>query len=222
MPWIEPDYEDTTLEGLRPVERYWHRYDPCHPIPFCQRQCTTLRTPYGVRVHPTEPMGYDTSHIFLKMLGKDAGFDMSIATTHFGGGRRTRLIVKHSSAHSQESFLTDRLVHQARSPIKNEIAFSGTPGPGSSRILHDHLIHRDVQSVVLLCPPQSELCHVVAQMSRKRDPNAPNGLTEEQYQLLSRDPYLTGLCQKHSSARDVLWRQVGTERSWLRDSSASQ
>jgi hypothetical protein len=28
MPWIEPNYEETTLEGLKVVERYWHRYSP--------------------------------------------------------------------------------------------------------------------------------------------------------------------------------------------------
>jgi len=44
---------------------------------------------------------------------------------------------------------------------------------------NDHFIHQDVQSVVLLRPPQAELIRAVAQMSRKRDPNAPKDLTDE-------------------------------------------
>ena len=36
------------------------------------------QTPYGVRVHPEKPMKYETSNNLLKLLGKDAGYDINI------------------------------------------------------------------------------------------------------------------------------------------------
>jgi hypothetical protein len=35
-------------------------------------------TPYGMQVHPTEPIRYDTSNAFLKQLGKNAGYEIPI------------------------------------------------------------------------------------------------------------------------------------------------
>ena len=58
---------------------------------------------------------------------------------------------------------------------------------------NDHFVNRDVQSVVLLRPPRAELIRVVAQMSQKRDPNAPKDLTDAQRQMLCRDPHLINL-----------------------------
>jgi len=40
---------------------------------------------------------------------------------------------------------------------------------------------------------QNKLIRAVGQMSRKRDPNAPKDLTDEQRQMLCRDPHLTNL-----------------------------
>jgi Protein of unknown function (DUF3435) len=69
---------------------------------------------------------------------------------------------------------------------------------------NDHFIHRDVQSVVLLRPPQADLCRAVAQMNRKRDPLAPKDLTDEQRQLLCRDPYLIDLRKERASLHQAM------------------
>jgi hypothetical protein len=81
------------------------------------------------------------------------------------------------------------------------------PAPGRGRTqqhYNGHFIHRDVQSVVLLRPPQAELIRAVAQISRKRDTNVPKDLTDEWRQLLCRDPHLTNLRRQ----REALSREI--------------
>jgi tRNA(Leu) C34 or U34 (ribose-2'-O)-methylase TrmL len=45
------------------------------------------QTPYGMQVHPTEPMQYSTSDKELKQEGEDAGYDVHI--THHAFRRWT-------------------------------------------------------------------------------------------------------------------------------------
>jgi hypothetical protein len=73
--------------------------------------------------------------------------------------------------------------------------------PLPRKYYNDHFIHRDVQSVVLLRPPQAELVRAVAQMNRNRDPKAPKDLTDEQRQILCRDSYLIDLRKKRGTLR---------------------
>lgn len=53
---------------------------------------------------------------------------------------------------------------------------------------NDHFIHRDIQNVVLLWPPQARLCRAVAQMNRKWDPQGPKDITDQQRRFTSRHP----------------------------------
>jgi tRNA(Leu) C34 or U34 (ribose-2'-O)-methylase TrmL len=45
------------------------------------------QTPYGMQVHPTEPMRYGTSDKALKQTGQDAGYEIPI--THYAFRRWT-------------------------------------------------------------------------------------------------------------------------------------
>lgn len=46
-----------------------------------------VQTPYGMQVHPTEPMRYGTSDKALKQTGQDAGYEIPI--THYAFRRWT-------------------------------------------------------------------------------------------------------------------------------------
>lgn len=52
---------------------------------------------------------------------------------------------------------------------------------------------------MLLRPPQSELSQAAAQLHRRRDPNAPKDLTDDQRRILCHDPYLTGLRRERAA-----------------------
>jgi hypothetical protein len=97
----------------------------------------------------------------------------------FGGGLRMRLTVRYAS-------------NMRGGPLADVINLGAFTDQERNRILghsgtwifekyyNDHFIHRDVQSVVLLRPPQAQLVAAVAQMNRNRDPKAPKDLTDEQ------------------------------------------
>jgi hypothetical protein len=63
--------------------------DRLHTLPFLWKEEILTKsflrhieqTPYGMQVHPTEPMGYTTSDKALKQMGIDASYNISI--THY-------------------------------------------------------------------------------------------------------------------------------------------
>ena len=120
--------------------------------------------------------------------------------TPFGGGLATRLIVGHASRSLTASPTDPDVLGSFTDQERNRIlGHSGTWI--FEKFYNDHFIHRDVQSVVLLRPPQAELISAVARMSRKRDPNAPQDLTDEQRRMLCRDPHLIDLRTKRAAHR---------------------
>ena len=78
---------------------------------------------------------------------------------------------------------------------------------------HDKAIHRDIQSVVLLRPPQEALCRAAAQMNRNRDPLAPSSLTEKQLQTLCRMPRLIQLRKDKDALRRKMAGSVQDEQA---------
>jgi hypothetical protein len=101
------------------------------------------------------------------------------------------------------------------SRTKSEIASSATLEHGSSSsTTTNHFIHRDVQSLVVLRPPQAELIRAVAQMSRKRDPNAPKRSKDKQRQTLCHEPHLTNLRrQREALSREIRFGGKSLERA---------
>ena len=53
----------------------------------------------------------------------------------------------------------------------------------------------------MLRPPQAQLLRAVAQINRNRDPKAPRDLTDEQRQILYRDPHLVDLRRQREAIR---------------------
>ena len=49
---------------------------------------------------------------------------------------------------------------------------------------HDNCIRRPVQDVVLVRPPQEDVCRAAAQMNRHRDHLAPSSLTDDQLESI--------------------------------------
>ncbi|KAL9112311.1 MAG: hypothetical protein Q9227_003429 [Pyrenula ochraceoflavens] len=127
-------------------------------------------TPYGMRVHPTEPVSYDDGNLFLKELREAIGLSFPFDWYTF----RRWTGNEANRSHIFEKYYNDDLIPQ------------------------------DVQSVVLLRPPQIELLREAAQMHRKGDPDAPQDLTDDQRRTLCGDPYLTGLRRE----RAALHRQM--------------
>ena len=73
-PYTQPYLRLRVPKCLHTLSTLWWKKEILR-IPLLRR---IKKIPYGVRVYLTEPIRYNTSNIFLKKLGKDAGFDMSI------------------------------------------------------------------------------------------------------------------------------------------------
>ncbi|KAI9789020.1 MAG: hypothetical protein M1835_001936 [Candelina submexicana] len=127
----------------------------------------TIQTEYGVRIHPTLPMKYDTSNSSLRQLGETAGY---------------------------------------RYPIKSYCFRRWTANEANP-------IHCDIQSVVLLRPPQDALCRAAAQMNRNWDPLALRSLTEKQLQTLRRMPHLIQLRREKDTLRKQMAGSVQDEQA---------
>ncbi|KAI9727203.1 MAG: hypothetical protein M1834_008511 [Cirrosporium novae-zelandiae] len=154
------------------------------------------KTPYGIDVHPIQPMKYNTSNSAIKQLGVDAGYEYPIHHYNF----------RRWVANEANRAFTD----QERNRILGQ---SGTKI--FEKHYQDHFISRDVQSVVLLRPTQDSLYRAVAQMNRNRDPLAPKGLSEEQRKAITQKPYLAQLHKE----KQKLFKEMRSMRNFVRNAT---
>jgi hypothetical protein len=75
---------------------------------------------------------------------------------------------------------------------------------------HDNCIRRDIQNVVLLRPPQENICRAAAQMNRHRDHLAPSDLTDSQLEDIRDHDRIRSLRIQRHTLKDEIRALHGT------------